>query len=611
MNTQNGTENNNDGKIAYISRYHGQRSPGYAVLVTGEWGTGKTYQVKRTIPENEYYYVSLFDLSDTKSVHNAILSSWIKDKSKHAIPDTKKTFSQLISSITEIFGKKYQIIGDIATAATNAILHNTLISSNRTLIFDDLERCPLRKDIILGAINYYVEHLKLKVIVICNDKKLLNDESFESSREKIFGHVIHVTPKTNSALQEFTNEISDNKSKSIIKNNIDIIEQAWNHSTQQSLRVLQRVIKDLEELVSKLNEDHKSNIHAIREILYVFSSIAIETRIGNINDHDLLNREAWRYAIHANTRNINIEAVHPILEKYILFDICSQTLNDKIIKNMLIDGLFDQENINRSISESVFFYKINYETIEPWKIIIKFDETDDEILRKAIERMEDQFNRRSVINPGEFLHICALRLLMVETGEITTRSLEEETSLCIEYINDLCTNNILPFEGPYILNDHISARDSYDGHGYWHTEKSKPYFEKIRKYIMEKQENLKTENYVNIGKSVIRDLENNTSIAIETMTTIYGDSPIFKKTSPSVFLASWIKSPRERWLDIMHAIEIRYCYGNIPYSLHEEEKWLKELHNEIVKVANNECGLKKLRIERIIPRFLKSQNNGQ
>lgn len=59
----------------YLQYYSTLEKPGYAVLVTGPWGVGKTHQVKQVIPESQRYYVSLYGLDSVNSIHDAVLAS--------------------------------------------------------------------------------------------------------------------------------------------------------------------------------------------------------------------------------------------------------------------------------------------------------------------------------------------------------------------------------------------------------------------------------------------------------------------------------------------------------------------------------------------------------
>ncbi|MBD9381346.1 hypothetical protein IB258_08865 [Achromobacter sp. ACM02] len=58
----------------FLNYYIKLTSPGYAVLVTGAWGTGKTYQVRRIVPVNESLYVSLYGVSNVDQLHTEILA---------------------------------------------------------------------------------------------------------------------------------------------------------------------------------------------------------------------------------------------------------------------------------------------------------------------------------------------------------------------------------------------------------------------------------------------------------------------------------------------------------------------------------------------------------
>ena len=50
---------------SYLEYYLSLESPGFAVLVKGPWGTGKTFQVKKFIPEAKRYYVPHGPLTKT------------------------------------------------------------------------------------------------------------------------------------------------------------------------------------------------------------------------------------------------------------------------------------------------------------------------------------------------------------------------------------------------------------------------------------------------------------------------------------------------------------------------------------------------------------------
>ena len=66
----------------YLNYYVGVDEPEYAVLVTGAWGVGKTFQVRSFLPQSTSYYVSLYGLTTTEAIHEAVLAEMAPAVSK-------------------------------------------------------------------------------------------------------------------------------------------------------------------------------------------------------------------------------------------------------------------------------------------------------------------------------------------------------------------------------------------------------------------------------------------------------------------------------------------------------------------------------------------------
>ena len=142
----------------YISYYKTLVAPGYEVLVTGEWGTGKTHQVEQCIPENERYYVSLFGIQTVEQLHAEVYAV-----ASPIIAKVKKALSNVSEKTAGIGG--YFALAGLTPSVFNAVFKQEL-NPDRTLIFDDLERSDLTLKDVLGAINSYVEQQGFRVVVI-------------------------------------------------------------------------------------------------------------------------------------------------------------------------------------------------------------------------------------------------------------------------------------------------------------------------------------------------------------------------------------------------------------------------------------------------------------
>lgn len=194
----------------YIKYYLTLEKPGFAVLVTGPWGVGKTYQIKQAIPEEKSLYVSLYGINNIDNLHAAVLSA-----SFPKLNTTIKTFNYFTDSLKNL-NKNFAFLS-IASKPMEIYMRSQL-KPDRVIIFDDLERSTLWKkesNELMGAINYYVEHKGFNVIVICHDESI--KEQLNIIKEKTFGHTIRVLPQTEIAIDSFIEKINDIHDKNFIK----------------------------------------------------------------------------------------------------------------------------------------------------------------------------------------------------------------------------------------------------------------------------------------------------------------------------------------------------------------------------------------------------------
>lgn len=171
-----------------ILRYIKDQTYNYAVLIDGEWGSGKTYFVKKiivpSINEQEKFsgtdravkYISLYGCKNIGDVQENIAWSFaenarqkIKNKASWGNSADKISENAFLSSrkignaILEKFLPKdllYQIASD------------WLNLGEFIFIFDDLERCECPINELFGFLNELIEHENTKVIIIANEKEV-------------------------------------------------------------------------------------------------------------------------------------------------------------------------------------------------------------------------------------------------------------------------------------------------------------------------------------------------------------------------------------------------------------------------------------------------------
>lgn len=172
-----------------ILRYLKDESYNYAVLIDGEWGSGKTFFVNNTLTKEinkqeanlntnrSVKYISLYGCKDMADVQENIAWSFaedarkkIKNRMKWGTTVEKVSSNILLSSqkIGNVIMKKF-----LPEASLYKISSDWLNLGSFIFIFDDLERCECPVNEVFGFLNELVEHENTKVIIIANEKELM------------------------------------------------------------------------------------------------------------------------------------------------------------------------------------------------------------------------------------------------------------------------------------------------------------------------------------------------------------------------------------------------------------------------------------------------------
>ena len=168
----------------------------YAIMINGEWGSGKTYfwnnRIKRkieslTLNGRRYktIYMSLYGISNLEEISKKIfiettqlmdkdLRRYMQTHEQEGIPEYAKTSIDMAN----FFG--------ISKSGEKLDYDEFFSVTDKVLCFDDLERANVDVIDILGYINNFVEHDHMKTIIICNEKELATKMKSENLEMKTF-----------------------------------------------------------------------------------------------------------------------------------------------------------------------------------------------------------------------------------------------------------------------------------------------------------------------------------------------------------------------------------------------------------------------------------------
>ena len=310
----------------------------YAIMINGEWGSGKTYfwnnKIKPKIDGMQFngkrystIYMSLYGISNLEEISKKIFieTTQLMDKNvkkhmditgKYSIPEYAKTGLNMANVFGANTGEKINYEKFFAT-------------DDKVLCFDDLERANVDVIDILGYINNFVEHDHIKTIIICNEKelstklknsnlemktfiatyildkqgKLSNEEKpmveriqdeieyvfdkandYERIKEKLIGETFEYRPEFNYIINGILMRYENDKELiRFLRENTPYIINTFNKSGTRNLRILKHSLNDFKKVFEMVNKYYPNTNYRVMQTMLIFTiAISFEIKAGKI-----------------------------------------------------------------------------------------------------------------------------------------------------------------------------------------------------------------------------------------------------------------------------------------------------------------------------------------
>lgn len=199
--------------IEELKNYCDINNPVGALMLSGEWGCGKTYLINtKFIPlvQDSYVFVcvSLFGIDSLEALRVEVKKKWL-EKASELDESNGTNFSKIMDSLKKIYGtikdilpenwqKKGEVVSSIMDLVNFMPISSRMFEKKVILVFDDLERSNISSTDLLGCINDYCENQSFNTIIIANEEKIKdsadNELSYHEIKEKIVQRVIPFVP---------------------------------------------------------------------------------------------------------------------------------------------------------------------------------------------------------------------------------------------------------------------------------------------------------------------------------------------------------------------------------------------------------------------------------
>ena len=319
----------------------------YAIMINGEWGSGKTYFWNHKIrPKIESMqlngkkytpiYMSLYGISNLEEISKKIfiettqlmdknLKKYMNTSGVSTIPEYAKTGLDMAN----FFG---------VTQNGDRIDYGKFFSTDdKVLCFDDLERANVDVIDILGYINNFVEHDHIKTIIICNEKELstklknsnlemktfiatylLDKENklnvktdkpmveriqdtieyvfdkandYERIKEKLIGETFEYVPEFNYIINGLLMRYEKYPDLiRFLRENTKLIISTFNKSGTRNLRILKHSLTSFKKIFDMVNKSYPNTNHRVLQTMLIFTiAISFEIKAGKITKDKFIN----------------------------------------------------------------------------------------------------------------------------------------------------------------------------------------------------------------------------------------------------------------------------------------------------------------------------------
>lgn len=586
-------QNNSNLHIAdYIQHYLKIKEPHYAVMLTGEWGIGKTFllkQILRTqkIKKNKYVLISLYGAASSSDIDTRIYTDTHTILTNNII----KYASSLLKSFLELLKFKTDLGRHILFSKFKRPLY----------IFDDLERCQLPIEQTLGYINEFVEHKGKHVIIIGNEKEIKKPESYLSTREKLIGKTLSVQPSTRRALENFNQQLRCTFFREQANINIDTILQIHASSEISSLRILQQSLWDIERVFEALEGAAKLNADFLKNLIDMLLPLSIALKAGEITPSNLMLRPAQAPSFLRNKSQdpAELSAFERLERKHPQIDLRDTILNNTLLASILGEGTLSTHALNEHLSTSHYFR-------EPTTLDILNDPFgyEEPTVQAALSAFENDCRHKAPEIPEDILSRFDLKMRLCSIGlnnKNTSTLLDEEKA----YLDTLFNSEQLP----PLSDEHYTDRRHgiFNGHSFLPHEK-KPEYEAFFEHYKRFDRTLAFQQEVAAAHNLLAEMESQPDLYIQKLictdsnSSHYVPEGVLCKINAHEFANTLQTLPPAQQSQVLSAFNKRYGFTGRMTPC--ETQWLIEVIESLIGITQHASAFEQAKTKYQIENFI-------
>ncbi|MFK7866924.1 MAG: P-loop NTPase fold protein [Alphaproteobacteria bacterium] len=592
--------------------------PEYAVLIKGIWGYCKSFFIQKFMKGfkgkhegAKFLTVSLYGMSSLEDIK----ADFFRQLYPVLSGKTAGIFEKIFKMASKWFGWDFDAfkLVDYFTKTEGYIL-----------IFDDLERATIDRNILLGFINQFVEKNGYKVIIIANDTKFFEDgkqspHGWHRVKEKLIGKSFEIEADVAATYDKFVNDvitclclvndvitcpclvndvITCPCLKKILAREKDNILTIFHCSKYNNLRSLRKLLMDFERFFLNLELDIQKNEEVISAILKLFTMFSMEIYAGEIAAGEISKFYESHLAAHTG-KNDASKKYSAIEEKYkARINLYEPLLKVQIWDNLFHKGIMDRAAINDELKQTRFFSSSD---MPDWQKLWNFHYLGEEEFGKLHNSVWESLENRQFTALGEIQHLYGIFLELAEF-EVITETISDIVALFENYIKALAETGKLPCDRDAYA---FINRYDVDYHGMMFRAQNTEAFRTLTGALNVAVRDSHRKNLVGGAKEILYNMQDDPKRLVVMLSPspgqshLFQDSPILQDIDIADFVETFCNMSNADKPYVASALAARFKEIPPESDLIKEKGWLEQLDKALkTKITSMDKGVTKLKLKK-------------
>jgi hypothetical protein len=488
-----------------------------------------------------------------------------------------------------------------------------LSNKGKLLVFDDLERCLLKPEEVLGYINAFVEGKEAKVIIIgdetqigttCSQQKASDKTSDGNStvkanapssqylmiKEKVVGKTFYLAETISDIFDALVSSTAYPQTYKIIMRNkhaiIRMFRGVHEATEKHNYRALKHCLRDFEFFYSYIDEQFLENDSFTDDLLCAFATIGYEFQLGNFT-FTTGDESVKKYAqmISRGRKNTTPPAERNTGHKF--DDILSRhglqsksVFGENLWAIIFSNKLVEKEVVSNLLEGSHYFPKKEKE----WQTLWRWWQLSDAQAAEALAAVRSKLKKFEYRSEDDILHVFGIFLHQADLKAIP-ESKEDVLQNAETYLTSLDDQNLIERRVQFPGNDY--GRTGYFGapardHGGWEYAGSElPEFKKLDKLVASFFYKSYEDSIKESRPSILQDIERGSAAFSQKLTSTFPLMPFLHMLPVHDFVDSFFKAPNLSKRIFSDELGARVSRSDD--SLVAEKDWWRDLLEELTR----------------------------